>query len=178
VTPTTFTTKRLVAARLCVADLEALCAMHRDPAVMATLGGMRSSLRTRAFLGKNLRHWDQYGFGLWMFRDRADGCFVGRGGLRHVALHGRPEIEINYALMPTFWGKGLATEIATASVELGRRLGMPTLVAFALPDNRGSRRVMEKVGFRYERDILYTGVRHVLYRRGTFGGDPEPPNSR
>jgi ribosomal-protein-alanine N-acetyltransferase len=163
VIPTAFATKRLVGSRLSIADLETLCAMHRDAAVMATLGGIRSPSRTRAFLGKNLRHWEQYRFGLWMFRDQADGRFVGRGGLRHVILHGRPEVEINYALMPSFWGKGLATEIATASVDVG--VGFPSLVAFALPDNHGSRRVMEKLGFRYERDIVYTGVPHVLYRR-------------
>jgi RimJ/RimL family protein N-acetyltransferase len=185
VTPITFTTKRLVASRLCVAHLETLCAMHGDPAVMATLGGIRSPARTRAFLGRNLRHWERYGFGLWIFRHKTDGRFVGRGGLRHVTLHGRPDVEISYALMPTFWGKGLANEIATASVELSRCLGMRSLVAFTLPGNRGSRRVMEKVGFGYERDILYTGIPHVLYRRNTqhsesggLGGRSEPPNSR
>jgi RimJ/RimL family protein N-acetyltransferase len=182
VTPITFTTKRLVAARLCVAHLETLCGMHGDPAVMATLGGIRSPARTRAFLGRNLRHWERYGFGLWIFRDKTDGRFVGRGGLRHVTLHGRPDVEISYALMPTFWGKGLATEIATASVDLSRCLGIHSLVAFTLPGNRGSRRVMEKVGFGYERDILYTGIPHALYRRNAqhweSGGRSEPPNSR
>ena len=154
--------------------------MHRDPAVMAQLGGIRSPGRTRAFLERNLRHWDRYAFGLWIFRDKTDGRFVGRGGLRHVMLHGRPDVEINYALMPTFWGKGLATEIATASVELGTCLGMRSLVAFTLPGNHGSRRVMEKLGFGYERDILYTGVPHVLYRwhGGGLGGRPELPNSK
>jgi RimJ/RimL family protein N-acetyltransferase len=138
--------------------------MHRDPAVMATLGGVRSPAKTRAFLRANLRHWERYGFGLWIFRDRADGRFVGRGGLRHVRLHARPEVEISYALMSPYWGRGFATEIARASVDLGARLGAPSLVAFTLPDNHGSRRVMEKVGFRYERDILWGGLPHVLYR--------------
>jgi ribosomal-protein-alanine N-acetyltransferase len=181
--PTTFATKRLIGSRLSIADLETLYAMHRDPAVMATLGGVRSPARTRAFLGKNLRHWEQYGFGLWTFRGKADGRFVGRGGLRHVTLQGRPEVEIAYALMPSFWGKGLATEIAMATVDLGVRLGLPSLVAFALSDNRGSRRIMEKLGFHYERDIVSTGVPHVLYRRERdagrgLGGRPEPSNSR
>jgi RimJ/RimL family protein N-acetyltransferase len=114
-------------------------------------------------------------------RDEAAGRFasVGRGGLRHVILHGRPEVEINYALMPSCWGQGLATEIATASVELSGRLGISSLVAFTLSDNRGSRRVMEKLGFGHERDIVYRGIPHVLYRRhGGLGGRPEPPNSR
>jgi [ribosomal protein S5]-alanine N-acetyltransferase len=165
VIPTTFTTERLVASRLSVADLAILCAMHRDPSVMTTLGGIRSPARTRAFLATNLRHWEQHGFGLWIFREKDGGGFVGRGGLRRVMLHGHPNVEINYALMPSFWGQGLATEIAMASVELSGRLGVRSLVAFTLPDNHGSRRVMEKLGFGYERDILHGGVLHVLYRR-------------
>jgi RimJ/RimL family protein N-acetyltransferase len=181
---TTFTTKRLAATRLSAADLDTLCAMHRDARVMATLGGVRSPVRTRAFLGHNLRHWSRHGFGLWMFRDLNGGRFVGRGGLRHVAIQGWPEVKISYALMAEFWRQGLATEMATTLVELGDRLGIRNLVASTLPDNHGSRRVMSRVGFRYERDILYTGVRHVLYRRsgarrdGGLGGRPEPPNCK
>jgi ribosomal-protein-alanine N-acetyltransferase len=38
------------------------------------------------------------------------------------------------------------------------------VVAFTLPTNWASRRVMEKVGFTFERDIVHAGLRHVLYR--------------
>jgi ribosomal-protein-alanine N-acetyltransferase len=174
---TSVTTKRLVGSRLSIADLDILYGMHRDPVVMATLGGIRPPGQTRAFLAKNLRHWQQHGFGLWIFRDKVDGGFVGRGGLRHVTLQGCPDVEISYALIAACWGKGFATEIATASVELAAQRGMPSLVAFTLPDNHGSLRVMEKLAFRYERDILWAGMRHVLYRRhGGLGGHPELPN--
>jgi RimJ/RimL family protein N-acetyltransferase len=37
-------------------------------------------------------------------------------------------------------------------------------VAFTLPTNTGSRRVMEKLGFHYEREISRAGLAHVLYR--------------
>jgi RimJ/RimL family protein N-acetyltransferase len=133
---------------------------------MATLGGVRSDERTRAYLTRNLEHWAEHGFGLWIFRDRVSGAFVGRGGLRHVILEGRSEIEVTYALARDAWGKGFATEMATASLDVGfRQLALQDIVAFALPDNLASRRVMEKVGFRHERDIVYDNLRHVLYRR-------------
>ena len=51
---------------------------------MATLGGVRSDLETRRFLETNLEHWQHHGYGLWVFRSRADGRFAGRGGLRQV----------------------------------------------------------------------------------------------
>lgn len=162
---TTPATPRLIATRLSPDDFDMLCALHRDPDVMATLGGVRSDERTRIYLTRNLEHWAEHGFGLWMFRDRSTGAFVGRGGLRHVVLEGQSEIEVTYALAREAWGKGFATEMATASLDVGfRRLSLRDVVAFAEPDNLASRRVMEKVGFRYERDILYDNVRHVLYR--------------
>ena len=43
-------------------------------------------------------------------------------------------------------------------------LGLSNVVAFALTSNRASQRVMEKLGFRYERHVLHAGLPHVLSR--------------
>jgi RimJ/RimL family protein N-acetyltransferase len=45
------------------------------------------------------------------------------------------------------------------------QLELLSIVAFTLPDNVASRRVMDKAGFEYERDIMHAGLAHVLYRR-------------
>jgi RimJ/RimL family protein N-acetyltransferase len=42
---------------------------------------------------------------------------------------------------------------------------MRDIVALARPDNRASRRVMEKTRFGFEREVVYAGLPHVLYRR-------------
>jgi ribosomal-protein-alanine N-acetyltransferase len=161
----TFRTNRLVAERMCAEDLDTLCRMNQDPRVMATLGGLRSAEQTRQFLSASLDHWDRHGYGLWMFRDSADRQFVGRGGLRRIEITGNLEVELAYALMAEYWGRGLATEMAQAIVDLGfRRLGLKEIVCFTLPTNRASQRVMEKVGFSYERDIVHAGLPHVFYR--------------
>ncbi len=156
---------RLTARRLADSDFDTLRTMHRDPDVMATLGGLRSDERTRAYLSENLAHWAAHGFGMWIFHERDGGAFVGRGGLRHVVLDGRSDVEVFYALMPKAWGQGYATEIARASIEAAfRQLALRELVAFTGSDNARSRRVMEKVGFVYERDFVYHEERCVLYR--------------
>jgi RimJ/RimL family protein N-acetyltransferase len=160
-----FRTERLVAARMRPEDLDDLCRMARDPRVMATLGGVRSADEVRQALDTNLDHWQRHGFGLWTFRDPADGRFVGRAGLRNVQVEGRPEVELAYALRAEEWGHGLATEMARAILSLAfRRLRLAEVVAFTLPTNRASRRVMEKTGLRYERDIVHADLPHVLYR--------------
>ena len=160
-----FHTDRLVATRLDETDLSELCRMHRDANVMATLGGPRSDERTREFLRTNLNHWDDHGFGLWMFRDASKRTFVGRGGLRHVRIGGQDEVELAYALMPELWGCGLATEMARALSRIGfEQLALADLVAFTITTNQASRRVMEKVGFTFERELVHAGLPHVLYR--------------
>jgi RimJ/RimL family protein N-acetyltransferase len=158
-------TPRLLATRLAAEDFDLLCALHKDPAVMAMIGGVRSDERTRAYLEANLAHWREHGFGVWIFRDAATGAFVGRGGIRHVTLDGRSEVEVAYALVRDAWGKGFATEIAAASRDVAfGLLGLRDLVAFTLPEHHASRRVMEKVGFQYERDVIHDLLKHVVYR--------------
>jgi len=139
--------------------------MHQDSRVMATLKGIRPDHETRQFLHRELEHWERHDFGLWVFRDKADGEFVGRGGLRNTHVGGNDEVELAYALMPEFWGKGLATEMAQASLKVGfEQLGLVDVVCFTMTTNRASQRVMEKVGFKYERDIIHADLPHVFYR--------------
>jgi ribosomal-protein-alanine N-acetyltransferase len=156
---------RLLFERPRAEDLDVLAALHADPRVMATLGGVRSREQTQEFLTQLLAHWEEHGFGLWVVRERSTRRFAGRGGLRRVSICGADEVEVAYALVPELWGRGLATEIARESIRVAfEALGLPDLVSFTLEGNLASRRVMEKAGFRYERDFLRAGAPHVLYR--------------
>ena len=160
-----FRTSRLVAARLRADDWAPLFRLHRDRRVMATLGGLQDPEQTRSALRQHIDHWERHGFGLWAFRQRSTNAFVGRAGLRHVEVGGAAEIELAYALRAEFWRRGLATEMAAAILERAfGALGLSNLVAFTLTSNRASRRVVEKLGFRYERHVLHAGLPHVLTR--------------
>ena len=148
------------------ADFAELCLLHHDARVMETLGGVRSDAETRRFLEEKTAHWERHGFGMWMFRDRSDGAFVGRGGLQHMVVEGVPEVEVGYTVRAEDQGKGFATEMTQRMVEIGfERLGLANIVAFTLPTNVASRRVMEKTGFEFEREVDHAGYRQVLYRR-------------
>jgi RimJ/RimL family protein N-acetyltransferase len=141
----------------------------QDPRVAQTLwpgplGGPRTAAQTRARLEDYVDHWEAHGFGLWMFLDRATGEVVGYAGPRHTTVEERPEIEIAYAVASGRWGEGLATEMASASVQAALEAGIAGLVCFTLTGNAASRRVMEKAGFRYERDFERNGLPHALYR--------------
>ena len=100
-----------------------------------------------------------------MFRDKVDGRFVGRGGIRHVHVGGEDAVELAYALMAEYWRRGLGTEMAEALLNIAfDDLGLQELICFTMQTNLGSQRVMQKVGFIYDRDIMYTDLPHVLYR--------------
>lgn len=159
------TTDRLILERLRPAHREDLGRMHSDARVMATLGGVRSAEETTRVLAECETHWEQHGFGLWAVRERAPARFAGRGGLKHTRIGGRDEVEVAYGLLPQYWGQGLATELAAASVRVGFEvLQRPDLVCFTLTTNHASQRVMEKVGFRYEGNVIHADLPHVLYR--------------
>jgi ribosomal-protein-alanine N-acetyltransferase len=168
----TFRTDRLNAERLCKEHFDELRRMHRDPRVMATLApvgpkdrGILSDEETWRFLHRHLDHWDRHGCGLWVFRDRESGWFVGRAGLYNTRVGGNDEVELAYALVAEYWGKGLATEMARAILAVAfERLGMTDLVCFTLTTNRASQRVMEKARFGHEREVVHAGSPHVLYR--------------
>ncbi len=167
-TPESFATPRLSARQPSATDFDELRRLFEDPAVVATLGGIRSPEQTRRFLDDALRHWKRHGYGIWMLRSKDDDAFVGYAGLRNLSVAGNDEIELLYALRSEFWNKGLASEAAHAIVEVAfGKLALASIVAFTLPDNLASRRVMEKIGMRYERDIIHAGLPHVLYRIST-----------
>jgi RimJ/RimL family protein N-acetyltransferase len=159
-----FSTPRLSAEKLHGGHLDDLIALHLDHDVSRYLGGVRSPDATKAYLSVNMAHWDQHGFGLWGLRTHA-GEFAGRAGLRRVIVEGVEDVEIAYAFRRCLWGQGLASEISTALVEIGlSQLKLPSLVGLVSPENRASRRVLEKSGFAVERNAIWRGAGVVLYR--------------
>ncbi len=162
-------TPHLVCERMRPEHGDELAVLLRDPRVAATMfadARPPSDAELDAMMEQKLEHWERHGFGLWLLRDRDTGEMVGRGGLQHTYVGGREEVEVGWAIVPARWGQGLATELALASVAVAfDDLGLDEIVAFTLPHNVASRRVMEKAAFVYDREIVHKGLDHVLYRR-------------
>ena len=164
----TLTTARLLAEAMSPLHFPDLHRLLSDPHVMKTLsadGKPLSEEATRTQIEQNFNHWQQHGFGLWVFRRKSDGVFIGRGGLKTYQIDGKDVIGLAYAVMPDCWNLGFATEMAQASLEVGfGHLGFPEIGSWTLPVNLASQRVMEKLGFRYERDFEFAGLLHRFYR--------------
>lgn len=89
---------------------------------------------------------------------------IGTGGLNVVSKRHQCG-EIGYLLDPAYWGHGFATEAARLLLEFGfTRLQLHRMEADTEPDNVASRRVLEKIGMRYEGCGRHTSLIRGVWR--------------
>ena len=147
--------------RFTAADLDGLAALHGDPAVMQRIEDgkpvPRSVVETRT-LPQIIREYDELaeGQGRFAATEKDSGAFLGWFSLRpanSVGLNGGT--ELGYRLLPSFWGRGYATEGAQALVSKAfTDQGAEQVVATTMTVNIGSRRVLEKAGLRLVRTFF------------------------
>ena len=137
-----------------------------------------SDEETREFLDRKLAHWREHGFGIWMFRD-GDGEFVGRCGIHRWRHEDLDEVDLGYVVRSDLWGQGYATEMGAAVMRhAAEALGMSELVGFTLHDNVLSQRVLEKLGFDFDKQFVdEDGEDLLLYRRSLAGVSSRPVGS-
>jgi len=129
-----------------------------------------------AFIVRVHDHFARHGFGLWALEVPGVAPFIGFVGLAvpRFEAHFTPCVEIGWRIAAEHWNRGYATEAAKAAVAFGfAALGLKEIVAFTVPENVASRRVMEKLGMSrdeaddFDHPSLPVGHRlrrHVLYR--------------
>jgi RimJ/RimL family protein N-acetyltransferase len=162
------TTARLAGRRVVPADADAAARLYGDPRVARTLrpagvAGPFTRAESDAALARHVAHWARDGFGPWVWSVEGDAIAI--GGLARTHVAGDCAVEVLYAVVPEWWGRGIATEIARESVRVAfEDLGLTELVCFTMTTNLASRRAMEKAGFVVEREIEHAGLPHVLAR--------------
>ena len=103
-----------------------------------------------------------YNHGRWAVHLKDGLQFIGWCGLKYVAE--RNEVDLGYRFMKKFWGKGYATEAASASLKYGfDRLDIKQIIGRALPGNLASIKVLEKCGMQYLGDEYIDGLLHKTY---------------
>ncbi|HLM55458.1 MAG TPA: GNAT family N-acetyltransferase [Pyrinomonadaceae bacterium] len=126
-------------------------------------------------IGRILEHWNLRGHGQWALELKDEGQLFGYCGLRYLTE--TREVELLYGADKDYWGRGLITEAARASLRYGfEELKLDRVMAVTAHENFGSRRVMEKSGLRYEKDAHYFQIDCVYYAldRENWRPDPAP----
>jgi [ribosomal protein S5]-alanine N-acetyltransferase len=97
----------------------------------------------------------QYGFCMYVVEHKASSRALGLCGLLRRDSH--PDVELGFAMLPLGRGQGYASEAAAAAVKLGiEHFGLERIVAITAPGNQESIRILERLGFRFERMVHYT----------------------
>ncbi|MFF2073727.1 GNAT family N-acetyltransferase [Kitasatospora sp. NPDC058162] len=158
----TIETSRLILRRWREGDVPVMAEVNADPEVMRWIGDGKvlTPERTRAAIERIERSWDAEGFGLFAVELRESGELAGFAGLSVPSFLPEvlPAVEIGWRLGRPFWGRGIATEAATAALRFGfESCESERIISIARIGNTASERVMAKLGLRAERETTVPG---------------------
>jgi ribosomal-protein-alanine N-acetyltransferase len=148
-----------------VSDLAALATLWADPDVTRFLPSRGVPIpreKVEKAIHAFVAHWQQWGYGTWAIAPTLSSELIGYCGLRY--LHELNEVEVLYGLARTYWGRGIATQAAKAAMTYGFNVAnLDRVIALTLPENQASRRVIEKAGLRYEKQIHVFNLDALCY---------------
>ena len=157
-------TPRLLLRPFGPGDAERIHPIYSDPVVMryVATGPMADLSVTERLLQDYEAHQKRLGYSFWAVIERASGELIGDSGLYRTPAC---EVELGYTFGIPWWGRGYATEAASAwlSCAFGP-LGITEVVALAEPANVASMRVLEKLGMRRAGERLAFGRPHAVFR--------------
>jgi len=173
-TPVTLHGPRLILRPWREADLNPLFAINGDPESMRHFPAPLTRAESDAWAERMQTHIETHGWGFWVAEERGGAPFVGVVGLMHIPWTARftPAVEVGWRIAAAHRRRGFAFEAARMAIEFGLgTLGLPDIVAFTVPGNAASWRLMERLGMaragEFDHPRLPEGHalrRHLLYR--------------
>lgn len=146
-------------------DFSNILELGSDPEVMRYISGGKTQSPKEA--RADLEHRIQLSLGkhgYWIVQDRESGSFIGWMALR--PLPHSDSFELGYRFLRRHWGKGYATEAGQVLLHYAfHKLGLDKVIAIALPENKASLRVMEKLGFLLKGYENHYGFDCVVYQK-------------
>ena len=148
-------TKNLMLRQVSPDDAQFIFALLNDPAFIRNIGdrGVRTLDNARNYIKNRLvASYEKFGFGMYLAILKDSGDATGLCGL--VKRDGLDDVDIGYSFLPQYRSKGYATESALAVKEYAKSvIRLKRLVAITDPANRGSIRVLEKIGLEFEKMV-------------------------
>ncbi|MCB0643295.1 MAG: GNAT family N-acetyltransferase [Phaeodactylibacter sp.] len=166
----TLQTDRLLLRPFTLADIQPSYEMETDPEISKYThdGGVKTYKQVEQLIRQVIEgDYAIFGFGRFAVEHLTTGEFIGFCGLKY--LEDLDGVDLGYRLKRSFWGQGLATEACRACIEYGfEERDLAQMLAFILPENVRSKRVLEKLGFAFSRAFLDEGAEvqeYVLNRK-------------
>jgi ribosomal-protein-alanine N-acetyltransferase len=145
-------TDRLALRELAPGDAAFVLELLNEPGFLQNIGdrGVRTLEDARGYIANSaVASYEKNGFGLYRTALKDTDVPVGICGL--VRRDGLDGPDIGFAFLERFWGNGYASEAAAAILGHAHvKLGLGRILAITALENRGSIRVLEKLGFRFD----------------------------
>ena len=157
-------TPRLTLREFHPEDVDALSLILSDPETMRFYVKPFDHHGTEEWITRNRLRYTNDGHGLWAMILKSSGELIGDCSLTVQDVEGANEIEIGYHVRRDHWRQGFATEAARACRDYGfAHLDVSRLVSIIRPENLASRRVAEKNGMVFWKDVTRVDLPHVVY---------------
>jgi [ribosomal protein S5]-alanine N-acetyltransferase len=157
-------TERINLRKFRVIDGEFIFRLLNSKEWLKNIGNRNISSRADAenyITGKLIPPYERSGFGFYLIELKKTGESAGMCGL--VKREGLDDVDIGFALLPEYEGKGYAFEAATAVLDYAKnKLNMSRLAAVTIAENNGSIKLLEKLGLRFEKKIMLPGDNEEL----------------
>ncbi len=160
-------TERLIISKFSVDDAAFVLELLNTPAWLAFIGDRNVHTLDDAkqyILTGALTSYERFGFGPYAVGLRSNDVPIGICGLyKRDAL---PDIDIGFAFLPEYAGKGFGYEAASAVLVYAKTvLGLTRMTGITKPTNENSIRLLEKLGMRFEKKINFGngGQESLLY---------------
>ncbi|MFC7357538.1 GNAT family N-acetyltransferase [Jejudonia soesokkakensis] len=161
-------TERFLIRNLELKDALDMFALDSDPAVHEFLGKNPISAleESKEIIRQIRKQYDANGLGRLAIIDKETNEFIGWTGIKYEEnVREYSYYDLGYRLRKKFWGKGIATETAVASLKYGfETLSLKEICAAADVNNMGSNKVLRKVGMQYVEQFDFEGELHNWYR--------------
>ena len=146
-------TPRLELRRFSAEDAAFILELLNDPSFLRYIGdkGVRNTADACEYIRSGPEaSYERFGFGLYLVALKESGEKIGMCGL--LKRETLEDVDVGFAFLPCFWAKGYAIESASAVLAHARDdFGLDRVVAITSPDNVASIKLLEKLGFRFER---------------------------
>lgn len=153
-------TARLILSQPNDSDILYLRDLWKNKLVREYLGGVIDDNLINERIKSIQNHWREKGFGLWTSSIKNTLQITGICGLHHS----EDGIEISYMFSPEWWGKGLAHEAITASLNYGfNLLNFEKIIAITQEANYRSCCLLEKVGMQLINSFIRFDQKQCLY---------------
>ena len=163
-------TKRLSLQKFTMLNAEPAYQIFGNSEVMKFSMGLKSRSQVKEWLKDTIEDYTKNShLGCWAVIEKRSGNIIGYCSLIITSdISDKEEIEIGYRLIHKYWGYGYATEITKAVLVYAfSKLNIPRVVASIDPENTVSLKVAQKIGMKYQREIMLEGYDHPdhLYYR-------------